>query len=355
MLDTNLLLFIAASLAGGTLGKISKIPGGALLGATIAVASVGIYYDLDHTPPLLMIMLIQLLMGCMLGQSINRRFWQDFLQIWRPTLVVIGIYTVLAVPFAGFLVYFFGFDALTAVLASTPARMQDMIVLAGSLDSDAVTVMLMQLVRQFAIIGITPFILAKFLREEKARAGATRREKKKGLHLPDFHRTDAESYAMLLVPGFIGGAVGHTTGHILGVLLGAFAGVALSRIIWLRAGEVPFPKPFAFIIQCLAGILLGSRVTPEIGQFILARLAPLVAACLFVLVAGMIVSSILHRRYAWHKGLSWMAAAPGRASDMLAMSQDLELSGKERLALVSVHTVRQVYFTLLISAVMVFF
>ncbi|MCC8193411.1 MAG: hypothetical protein LIP28_02025 [Deltaproteobacteria bacterium] len=55
------------------------------------------------------------------------------------------------------------------------------------------------------------------------------------------------------------------------------------------------------------------------------------------------------------QGLSWLSAAPGRASDMLAMSQDIELSGTERLAVVSVHTVRQVYFTLLVSAVMVFF
>jgi len=349
--DTDMLLFIAASLIGGGLGKISKIPGGALLTATVAVACTGIYFDLSHTTPPVIMAAIQILMGCMLGQSINRQFWQDFLQIWRPCLLVIGMYTVLAAPFAVFLVWAFGFDTLTAVLAATPARMQDMIVLAGSLNTDAVTVMLMQLVRQFAIIGITPFLLAAFLREGKNTALANKARTK----TRSFCRADAESYAILLIPAAIGAVLGHATGHILGSMLGSFAMVALSRVIWLRAGEVPFPKPFAFIIQCLAGILLGSRITPEIGELIMTRIAPLTTACLFVLIAGLGVAWILHNYCKWHKGLSWMAAAPGRAPDMLAMSQDIELSDRERLALVSVHAVRQVYFTLLISLVMVFF
>lgn len=349
--DIDMLLFIAASLVGGGLGKISKIPGGALLGATVTVACTGVYFGLSHTTQPALMIAVQILMGCMLGQSINQQFWQDFLQIWRPCLIVIGMYTILAAPFAIFLVWAFGFDTLTAVLAATPARMQDMIVLAGSLHTDAVTVMLMQLVRQFAIIGITPFLLAAFIREGKKTGLADKARAK----TPRFCRTDAESYAILLVPAIAGAALGHATGHILGSLLGSFSFVALSRLIWLRAGKVPFPKPFAFMIQCLAGILLGSRVTPEIGELIMARIAPLTTACLFVLAAGLIVARILHNHCKWHKGLSWMAAAPGRASDMLAMSQDIELSGHERLMLVSVHTVRQVYFTLLISLVMVFF
>lgn len=349
--NTDLLLFSLAALGGGLLGKWSKIPGGALLGATVAVAVTGIMSGISQPPPPSMVLLTQILMGCMLGQSINRRFWRDVLDIWRPCLAVVILYTILAAPFAVLLVHLFGFDALTAVLASTPARMQDMIVLAGSLDTDPVTVMLMQLIRQFAIIGMTPFLLAKFVPENQ-RPGSAAAPDRHGLH---FQREDARSYAILLTPGIAGGLAGHLTGHILGALLGAFAAVAASRIIWLRAGEVPFPKPFAFLIQCLAGILLGSRITPEIGHLIMDRLAPLVAACLFVLAAGLLVARVLHRHYRWHKGLSWMAAAPGRSSDMLSMSQDIELSRSERLALMSVHTARQVYFTLLVSAVTVFF
>ncbi|MDR3074248.1 MAG: AbrB family transcriptional regulator [Deltaproteobacteria bacterium] len=344
--DTPILLL--AAFCGGSLGKYAKIPGGALLFSTVAVAAVSLYGGLPHTPSWEMIMTLQLLTGCMLGQSINRRFWQDFLQIWRPTLVVIGSFTLMAAPFALFLVESAGFDALTAALAATPARMQDMIILAGSLDADAVTVMLMQLARQFAIIGITPFILAKYAREtRKAEAGNAGKHAKTAA--PNSLRAGVETYAMQLVPGLAGGVLGHTTGHILGPLLGAFFAVAASRILWAKAGETPFPRAFAFILQSLAGILLGSRITPDIGVLLLDRLLPLVTACLYVLIAGLIAARVLTRRYGWNKALSWMAAAPGRASDMLAMSQDIELSGRERLALVSIHTVRQIYFTLLIS------
>ena len=348
-------LFVAAAFTGGFVGKLLKIPGGALFGATVIVAITGIYFNLDHTPPSMMIILTQILVGCMLGQSINRRFWQDFLQIWRPALMVVGIYTLLAVPFTVFLVLIFDFDALTAVLATTPARMQDMIILAGTLDSNAITVMLMQLSRQFVIIGITPFFLAKFSKEEGNILSNTQDKKRKGPLFSNFCQADVKAYAILLTPAVIGSILGHATGHILGALLGAFCAVAASRLIWVHAGEVPFPKPFAFIIQCLAGILLGARVTPEIGGLILDQVAPLVSACLYVCIGGLFVSRLLHRRYHWHQGLCWLASAPGRAGDMLAMSQDINLSDHDRLALVSVHTVRQAYFTLLVSVAMVFF
>lgn len=346
-------LFILAALTGGIAGRLATIPGGPLLASSIAVASVGMYWDLSHSPLPEMVLLLQILTGTLLGQSINRRFWQDLAHIWKPTLVVVLTFTALSVPFVFLLVLYWDFDPLTAVLASTPARMQDMIVLAGSLNTDAVTVMLMQLARQFAIIGLTPLVLAQFGRDEKA-AKATAAEPRKCLGMPDFRHADAESFLILMVPGIAGAVIGRATGHILGALLGAFLFVAVSRILWLRAGEIPFPRPFTFIIQCLAGILLGSRITPETGSLLLERLFPFVASCLYVVAAGIIISHILHKHYHWHKALSWLSSSPGRTADMLAMAQDIDLTGRDRLALVSVHAVRQVYFTLLVSIVMVF-
>ena len=350
--DTSMMLFIPAAFAGGSLGKISKIPGGSLLGATVAVAAASIFFNGSQATPPLLIFLVQVLTGCMLGHSINRRFWQDLLQIWQPSLMVVGMYTLLAMPFVALLVWLFGFDGLTALLAATPARMQDMIILAGALHTDAVTVMLMQLIRQFAIIGITPFLLARYVNKEKT--DITQQTGKKIKNNTPPPRIGITAYTILLIPSIIGGIIGNASGHSLGALLGAFCCVAASRILWSRAGEVPFPKSFGFVLQCLAGIILGSRVTLDTGALILDRLLPLTAVCLYVLLGGFIVAWILHRHYKWDKILSWMAAAPGRASDMLAISQDINFSGHERLALASVHTIRQVYFTLLISLMMIF-
>lgn len=355
LLDPDPLLLCLAAFAGGALGKLSKLPGGALLAATISVAAAGFLREIPHTPPLSLVLALQMLTGCMLGQSVNRRFWQDFLQIWRPTLAVILVFTLLAVPFTVFLAWKAGFEPVTAMLAATPARMQDMIVLAGTAGSDAVTVMLMQLARQFSIIFITPFMLAKYIDEAKKTANKAPGGARSLPHAPRFHKTDAAAYAILLVPGIAGALAGTLSGHMLGPLLGTFFAVALSRLLWRRAGEIPFPKPFGFITQCLAGILLGTRITPETAGLFINRLPSLTLACVYVLFGGLLITAILHKRYGWHKGLSWMAAAPGRASDMLAMSQDIELSGGERLALVCVHTVRQIYFTVFVSGVMIFF
>ncbi len=158
----------------------------------------------------------------------------------------------------------------------------------------------------------------------------------------------------MLAPSCIGAALGSLTGHVLGPLLGASAFVALSRMLWTRAGETPFPRSFSYIYQSLAGILLGARITPDIGALLLSRALPLAGAVLYVLAAGFVIALVLHRRYGWHGGLAWLSAAPGRSGDMLAIAQDINLSGKERLALVSVHTVRQVYFTLFVSTLTVF-
>lgn len=347
-------LILLAAAIGGIAGRLSKMPGGPLLMATICVAVTCNYWGLSHVAPWEVIIAMQVLTGSMLGQSINRRFWQDILEIWRPTLVVVGVFTLLAVPFAFGLTLISGFDPVTAVLATTPARMQDMIVLASSTDADAITVMAMQLARQFAIISVTPFMLTAFMREEKKRAGQAG-TKKKTNGIPKFSKISAAAYAYLLIPGCIGAFFGHMTGHILGALLGAFFLVAFTRIASLRAGEIPLPRHFGLFIQCMGGFLIGARITPEIGTLLMGRLVPLVAACLYVLAGGLLIARILAKRYNWHKGLSWMAAAPGRTGDMLAMSQDINLSGRERLALASVHAVRQVYFTLVISVVMAFF
>jgi Putative ammonia monooxygenase. len=80
-----------------------------------------------------------------------------------------------------------------------------------------------------------------------------------------------------------------------------------------------------------------------------------VTAVLYVVISALIIAYILHKRYHWKTSLSWMSAAPGRTSDLLAISQDIEdLNGRDRLALACVHTMRQVYFTLLISVIVTF-
>lgn len=345
---TEELVIIIVALLGGFVGKKSKLPGSALLCSTIAVAAACLTFDLPHAPPEELILFMQLLTGCLLGQSINRRFWYDFLQIWPATLVQVGIFTLVAIPFAGLLIREFAFSPVLAILAASPARMQDMIILASTMDADAVTVMIMQFTRLLCVILATPFIVSRYGKPIEHKAG---REEKSanGSRKSRFPKVDAGSLAMLMVPACMGAGAGYLTGHTLGTLLGSFFFVAASRLIWLRAGEVPFPKSFAFLIQSLAGILLGVRITPEIGGLLLDRLAPVSLACVSVLGGGFCIMSVLHRRFGWNKALSWMAAAPGRTADILAISQDIELTPKDRLALVCMHTVRQIYFTLFVT------
>ncbi len=373
-----------AALLGGMLGKRCRIPGGTLLGSSIVVALVANLTDLSQDGINEFMFIMQILIGCMLGQSINRRFWSDILTIWRPTLLYIGVFTLVALPFAAGLVIFCDFDGLTAILASTPARTQDMIIMAQTADRDTVTVMLQQMVRQFCIIGITPFILARLSRKEKAAASmsgppgphgplsptekqsATAQASAKQLSsgaatgtwqrtTSRFPRIDFVSLVILLSPAVLGAFAGKLSPHPVGPMLGAFIGVCITRISFIRAGEIPFPRSLSFLVQCCAGFLLGIRVTPEIGDLILLRAMPLALSLVYILGTSLVLARVLQRYYKWSPALSWMAAAPGRTSDMLAISYDLSMTGHERLALVSVHTIRQIYFTIFTSTVLLFF
>lgn len=353
--NPDTLVILIAALAGGFLGRLYRLPGGALLVSTISVAVVCNAMELSHIVPDELLLIMQVLMGCMLGQSITRYFWRDVASIWKPCLMVIFTYSLFSAPFAFLLVKAYGFDPISALLGANPARMQDMIILAGSMNLDAVMVMLMQFCRQFVIIGVTPFMLAEFTRKDTNKV-VVPRSLASYCVLPEpkaLHKAMV-NYAILLLPAAVGGLLGYVSGHAMGPLLGAFAAVAASRVIWLRAGEVAFPRCFAFIIQSLAGILLGVRITPDIGLLLINWITPLMAAVTFVLVAGLLISTMLHRCFKWNKALSWMAAAPGRASDMLAISHDIDMTSHDRLALACVHTVRQVYFTLFIPVVSLF-
>lgn len=360
---------------GGLLGKRCRIPGGTLLGSSIVVALVANLTDLSQDGINEFMFIMQILIGCMLGQSINRRFWSDILTIWRPTLLYIGVFTLVALPFAAGLVIFCDFDGLTAVLASTPARTQDMIIMAQTADRDTVTVMLQQMARQFCIIGITPFILARLSRKEKAAASmpdatgeqsSAARDSAKQLSsgaatetwqrtTSRFPRIDFVSLVILLSPAVLGAFAGKLSPHPVGPMLGAFIGVCITRISFIRAGEIPFPRSLSFLVQCCAGFLLGIRVTPGIGDLILLRAMPLALSLVYILGTSLVLARVLQRYYKWSPALSWMAAAPGRTSDMLAISYDLSMTGHERLALVSVHTIRQIYFTMFTSTVLLFF
>jgi len=106
-----------------------------------------------------------------------------------------------------------------------------------------------------------------------------------------------------------------------------------------------------FFVQSCAGLLLGSRITSNILDLLASRLLPLGLSLVYILGVSLLFAKMLERRHNWNPALSWMAAAPGRTSDMLAISHDIAMTPHERLALVTMHTMRQLYFTALVSVI----
>jgi membrane AbrB-like protein len=121
-----------------------------------------------------------------------------------------------------------------------------------------------------------------------------------------------------------------------GALLGALAGGFLVNVLW------PGPrlaKAFRTGGKALAGTVVGLSFTPQILASA-AGLAPAVVLGVGALiVTGLGMSLVLHRRFGWDLPTALYACTPGGLSELAATSEDV---GANAPVVIAVHTVRVV-------------
>ena len=162
MTDTILVLAIGA--IGGLAGRLLRIPGGSMLGAMAAVGAV----QLTATTPLQIGAqwgtLGQLLVGAVIGSTLDRRMIRSFRSVLLP-----GLFTVAVMVLSGLLIgvtfALLGFlEPLTALFGMAPGGFSEMTAAAIALGASGPLVASMHLVRVVAVSVFLPLILGPLAR-----------------------------------------------------------------------------------------------------------------------------------------------------------------------------------------------
>jgi membrane AbrB-like protein len=171
MTDTILVLAIGA--LGGIVGRALRIPGGSMLGAMAAVGAV----QLTATTPLRIgtewAILGQLLVGAVIGSSLDRRMIRSFRGVLLP-----GLFAVAAMVLSGLLIgvgfALLGFaEPLTALFGMAPGGFAEMTAAAIALGASGPLVASMHLVRVVAVLVVLPLILRPMARRAVERDADT--------------------------------------------------------------------------------------------------------------------------------------------------------------------------------------
>lgn len=150
---------LALGIGGGILVNVLPMPGAILMGAFLGVglgnlARWGTSYLPQGTG-----FVLQWLSGVMIGLLIDAQtltFLRDIIPVLTLTLAVCLGTNLLMV---WVLVRCFTWDLSTAWLASTPARMNEMLILGLDVGADPEKILAAHLIRVFMTTGITPFLL----------------------------------------------------------------------------------------------------------------------------------------------------------------------------------------------------
>jgi hypothetical protein len=167
MSDTVIVLAVGA--VGGLLGSSLKIPGGSMLGAMGAVGAV----QLTAASPLHVApqwgILGQLLVGAVIGSTLDRRMVRSFRSVLLPGVFAVGSMVlsgiVIGVSFA-----LLGLtDPLTALFGLAPGGFAEMTAAAISLGASGPLVASMHLVRVVAVLVLLPLLLRPLARHGVSR------------------------------------------------------------------------------------------------------------------------------------------------------------------------------------------
>jgi membrane AbrB-like protein len=163
----GVLVVLAVGAAGGYVALRLRVPAGALVGSLVAVLAI---HALLPTLPAIDPRIrrgVQILVGTALGSRVSVRTLQRIRQVLPAAILVVGSTVVGTLAGAAVVATLLRIDLGTAVLASTPGGMPEMILMADALHRDVPVVTVVQLVR----ILLTLIVLVPLARVLTARQG----------------------------------------------------------------------------------------------------------------------------------------------------------------------------------------
>ena len=155
----RLLCYLCVGGIGGLLGSKLKIPAGAMFGAMFGVIAMKLILNVGWELPRPYRLLVQILLGIMLGASFHPEMIKTFHKMLLPimvsalTLIITGLILTVIFTKTGIL------DQTTAYLGTSPGAMTSLIMLAAETPADAPLITCFHFFRLLIVILIAPYVL----------------------------------------------------------------------------------------------------------------------------------------------------------------------------------------------------
>lgn len=299
---------LAAGLAGAGVLTALGMPAGALIGAGVAVAAFGAFTGKATVPAPLRDAGFMLI-GMSMGSGVDPRFG-TYVADWALSLslLVVSLCVTLYVG-AAVLRKFFGFDRQSAVLATSPGTLSNVIALAIDCRGDVAAITTLQVLRLMVLVLTAPLLADLFDTVPVALAPPV--------------PTAAIPLALMFLASYGFARGGQRIGIPAASLLAGLVTSGACHVTGLVHGAVP--PWLVFVALTLTGAFVGTRIT-SIRPATLRHLAGAGSAVLAAMLGVSLLFAVLTMALS---GLPfaqvWIAFAPGGVEAMTAIGLSLGL------------------------------
>lgn len=331
---------VAAALAGGYLAGKVKLPAAGLIGGMIAVALVNILSGFVYFPFSLRFW-VRILAGIYIGSNIGIENIKNLKDLkWAAIVQVVGL-AISNIIIAFLIVLLTEMELPTALAASAPAGLQEMVLISADIGGNPSQVAIMQLIRLFSSISVIP-ILVKWISSLKLKANAkldadhSQTAIKSGAE--ESNSTRALNYLIMGAAGLGVGFLFDIIGVPAGAMIGAMAG---TLIVSLFNRKSSIPRRTRFFIQCASGAYIGSGIGMEqvkqLSQIIIPAIIMLIVMFIMNICLGLLIQRT--EREKLDLTTSMFCCAPGGITDITLAAMDL---GCDATKVTSMHLLRSI-------------
>ncbi|MEA4933120.1 MAG: AbrB family transcriptional regulator, partial [Lawsonibacter sp.] len=307
---------IAIGAVGAFLFYRMKVPAGAVVGAILLVSIFQVVTGLAIFPRWLKVA-VQAVAGGFVGQRITRQDVQEFHGLIRPALTLFSGIALFSVV-TGALIHLTtpSISVSTALLASVPGGMSDVVLLASDLNADPTQASVLQLIRYLVAIVILPQVATRLCR----RFAPSEPAKNSSVQSSGVPRNSVFSVAVTLGIVAVTGYLGRRSGFPAGAMILPMFSLAAYNI---RTGKAYLPKPVKLGAQCFAGISIGVGVTMADVLHLPELALPGLLVVINCLSINYGLGLLLYRVSRLDLPTCLFSAIPAGLSDMALISADL--------------------------------
>ena len=320
-----LTLAFLAAYVGGIVGIKLKIPVGGMVGAMVGAVIFNVTVPMYATLPNWFSLVFQVPLGIMIGNKVTKEDLLSLAKLYKSYLVVLFTFLTLNIVFGLFLQYATMLDLTTALFATSPGGMTDMVIISDDFGAVLPYVAVIQLFRNVSVMTFVSPIYRKIIKKNEQVTTNQNEHSTVGTQQGSNalrEHTYANRFAMTLLcslPLALGFRwLDIPAGTIIGAMLGAMAYNIYSKRAY-------FPKKLGVPMRICAGFFVGMRIDRYNLETMAQLVTPLAYTLVYVFIVTFTTAFFVHKITKLDMATSLLVSTPGGLSEMALIADEMNL------------------------------